>query len=68
MPMMKGCTSGFGGQQNLQRVCALRDVPSLSVKWYRGLMAVPWVITVNAHTQSIKFFFVLELPHLQIST
>lgn len=54
MPMMKGCTSGFGGQQNLQRVCALRDVPSLSVKWYRGLMAVPWVITVNAHTQSIK--------------
>lgn len=47
MPKMKGCTSGLGGQQNLHRVWALREVPSLSVKWYSGLMAVPWVITTR---------------------
>lgn len=59
MPMMKGCTSGFGGQQNLQRVWALSGVPSLNVKWYSGLMALPWVITevgegagVQHHTHS----------------
>lgn len=57
MPMMKGCTSGFGGQQNLQRVWALSGVPSLNVKWYSGLMALPWVITggvggVRCHARS----------------
>lgn len=44
---MKGCTSGLGGQQNLQRVWALSGVPSLRVKWYSGLIAVPCVITVE---------------------
>lgn len=47
MPIMKGCTSGLGGQQNLQRVWALSGVPSLEVKWYSGLTALPWVITVR---------------------